>query len=149
MLLFLFLIVLGVATAPHSRETYSYVAPRTYSAESFESGEAKDNFDWAVKDEYVGDVFGHQETRDGDNTQGSYYMQLPDGRLQTVTYYVDGDSGYVADVKYESEAHYPDSHETREYARPRPSYFSQESEESHEAPVYAPPKPRSYHGSNE
>ncbi|KAG7166341.1 putative Pro-resilin-like 183, partial [Homarus americanus] len=44
--------------------------------------------------------FGHQETRDGDNTQGPH-VQLPDGRLKTVTYFADGDSGYIADVKYD------------------------------------------------
>jgi hypothetical protein len=44
--------------------------------------------------------FGHTEGRDGDKTQGKYFVQLPDGRLQTVEYYVTGDSGYVAKVTY-------------------------------------------------
>merc|ERR1712198_62966 len=68
---------------------------------------AKYDFNYAVKDDYSGNDFGHNEARDGYNTQGSYYVQLPDGRLQKVTYTVNGDSGYVADVTYEGESQYP------------------------------------------
>ncbi|XP_045107133.1 uncharacterized protein LOC123502046 [Portunus trituberculatus] len=49
----------------------------------------------------------NQEARDGDNTQGYYFVQLPDGRLQKVTYSVQGDSGFLAEVTYEGEAQYP------------------------------------------
>ena len=48
--------------------------------------------------------FGHAESRDGDNTKGKYFVQLPDGRLQTVEYYVNGDSGYVAKVSYDGKS---------------------------------------------
>jgi hypothetical protein len=47
--------------------------------------------------------FGHAESRDGDYTKGKYFVQLPDGRLQTVDYYVDGYSGYVAKVSYDGQ----------------------------------------------
>ncbi|KAG7166342.1 pro-resilin-like [Homarus americanus] len=120
--------------AADSFPSYSYRGPHGSSEESFESfesyesSEAQYNFNYAVKHDPSGNDFGHQETRDGDNTQGSYYVQLPDGRLQTVTYFVDGDSGYIADVKYDGEARYPDSYE------------SFESFESREAPRYAPPR---------
>ena len=103
------------------------------SYESYESSEAKYNFNWAVSDDSSSNEFGHQEARDGEDTQGSYYVQLPDGRLQKVTYYVDGDSGYVAEVSYEGEAQYDSvesyesaSFESQEY-RPRYSYDSNES----------------------
>ncbi|XP_068209973.1 cuticle protein 7-like [Palaemon carinicauda] len=134
-------VVLGLAAlaAADSRERYSYAAPRASSSseESYESSEAKYNFNWAVSDDSSSNEFGHQETRDGDDTQGSYYVQLPDGRLQKVSYHVDDDDGYIAEVSYEGQAQFPDSE-------------SYESDESSEAPRYAQPSRRYYaHDSNE
>ncbi|XP_066948553.1 pro-resilin-like [Macrobrachium rosenbergii] len=94
------------------------------SEESYESSEAKYSFNWAVSDDSSSNEFGHEESRDGDDTQGSYYVQLPDGRLQTVRYYVEGDSGYVAEVTYEGEAQYPESNESESESQ------SEESDES-------------------
>ncbi|XP_042885428.1 pro-resilin-like isoform X2 [Penaeus japonicus] len=103
----LLLLSLAAIVAADSREIYrppqSSQESSESSEESFESSEAKYNFNWAVSDDSSSNEFGHQEARDGDHTQGSYYVQLPDGRLQRVTYFVDGDSGYVAEVKYEGE----------------------------------------------
>ncbi|XP_068209715.1 cuticle protein 7-like [Palaemon carinicauda] len=127
------------SSADKRPQTYSYNPPQVSREYSDESTEAKYDFDWAVKDEYSGNDFGHQESRDGDHTQGSYYVQLPDGRLQTVTYYVDGDSGYVADVKYQGEARYPDSVESREYSAPRPSYSAPRPSYSAPRPTYSAP----------
>ncbi|XP_018019752.1 pro-resilin [Hyalella azteca] len=58
------------------------------------------NFDWGVLDAESGQNFGHSEAREADFTSGQYYVQLPDGRRQMVTYRVDGDSGFVVDVNY-------------------------------------------------
>ncbi|KAK8392788.1 hypothetical protein O3P69_014905 [Scylla paramamosain] len=69
----------------------SYNAPQPVSPPKYD-------FSWNVKDDYSGNDYGHQEGRDGYDTQGSYYVQLPDGRLQEVTYTVNGDSGFVAQV---------------------------------------------------
>ncbi|XP_063601423.1 cuticle protein 7-like [Penaeus indicus] len=128
------LILLGLAAiaAADSFESFEYRPPQHRSSEeSYESGEAKYDFQWAVKHDDSGNDFRHQEARDGEDTQGSYYVQLPDGRLQTVRYIVDGHDGYVADVNYEDEARFPDSFESasfesREY-RPRYVYDSNES----------------------
>ncbi|XP_037791693.1 cuticle protein 21-like [Penaeus monodon] len=78
------------------------------------------NFNYAVNDAF-GNDFGHQEGRDGYNTQGSYYVQLPDGRLQRVIYTVNGDQGYVAQVTYEGVAQYPAFQPSASYS-PAPSY---------------------------
>ncbi|XP_037802103.1 uncharacterized protein LOC119596832 [Penaeus monodon] len=121
-----------------------YRVPQDSGENSEEYGPAKYDFEWAVKDDDSGNDFGHQEARDDDHTQGSYYVQLPDGRLQTVKYVVDGDDGYVAEVSYEGEAQYPESHEIREYSSPRRAYSAPELEEEEyrEAPDYTPPRPR-------
>ncbi len=63
-------------------------------------------YGYKVYDEYHKTNFGHDEKRDGKHTSGSYFVHLPDGRVQTVHYTVDGYNGYVADVKYEGKAHY-------------------------------------------
>ncbi|XP_037801915.1 uncharacterized protein LOC119596651 [Penaeus monodon] len=101
------LLSLAAIVVADSREIYrppqSSQETSESSEESYESSEAKYSFNWAVSDDSSSNEFGHQEARDGDHTQGSYYVQLPDGRLQTVTYFVDGDSGYVAEVNYKGE----------------------------------------------
>ncbi|KAK3876518.1 hypothetical protein Pcinc_018709 [Petrolisthes cinctipes] len=75
---------------------------------------------------------------------------------QTVNYYVNGDSGFVADVTYQGEARYPESQESYEapqrytppqpqrYAPPQPTYSSSESVESEEITIFAPRPQPSY-----
>jgi len=77
-----------------------YVDP--YPAE-----EALYTYTYSVKDDYTSNDFGAQEARDGALTNGQYSVSLPDGRLQTVTYTVNGGEGYVADVQYAGQAQYP------------------------------------------
>ncbi|XP_064077144.1 uncharacterized protein LOC135194880 [Macrobrachium nipponense] len=144
-----------------SSEEFVYRAPRASSEESsresYESSEAQYAFNYAVKDESSENDFGHAESREGDHTQGSYYVHLPDSRLQKVTYRVEGDSGYVADVSYEGEAQFPESYEryesnesdesfeVRRYTPPRRVFTardSNESDESVEVPRFTTPRPR-------
>merc|ERR1712080_601135 len=88
------LAVVAVARPQYEAPSYPVVPPQ-YARE------------YAVQDEYAGVDFGANENREGYNTAGSYYVQLPDGRLQRVTYTVQGDDGFVADVAYEGEAQCP------------------------------------------
>ncbi|XP_066948508.1 pro-resilin-like [Macrobrachium rosenbergii] len=121
------ILLLGLAAfaAADSRESFEYRRASSEEA-SYESGEAKYSFNWAVDHDPSSNEFGHQETRDGDNTQGSYYVELPDGRLQTVKYFVDGDSGYVAEVNYDGSAS-AESGSAESFERPRYRYDSNES----------------------
>ena len=58
----------------------------------------------------LGDAnFGHRESSDGVVTEGEYRVALPDGRLQIVTYTASDATGYVADVKYEGTARFPEA----------------------------------------
>jgi len=65
------------------------------------------SFAWEVKHEPSKNDYSHQQESDGKVTTGSYRVVLPDGRTQIVTYTAD-QNGYVADVKYEGEAKYPE-----------------------------------------
>merc|ERR1711970_978105 len=78
------------------------------------------NYQYGVNDpEYSGAVFSQQEKRADYDTNGEYRVNLPDGRVQIVTY-TAGPEGYVADVKYEGEAVYA---EVQPYkAAPPPAY---------------------------
>merc|ERR1711887_219875 len=78
------------------------------------------NYQYGVNDpEYSGAVLSQQEERADYDTNGEYRVNLPDGRVQIVTYSA-GPEGYVADVKYEGEAVYA---EVKPYKpAPAPSY---------------------------
>ena len=104
-------LILALVAAAAARASTGYGPPPAY-----EEAPAKYDFNYAVKDDYSGNDFGHNEARDGYNTQGSYYVLLPDGRLQKVTYTVDGESGFVAEVSYDGEAQYAEEY------KPAPSY---------------------------
>merc|ERR1711963_1375523 len=102
----------------HSSPVAQY-APAPYPAEAAYPDIAPSyNYQFGVNDpEYSGAVFSHQENREDYNTQGEYRVNLPDGRVQIVSY-TAGPEGYVADVRYEGEAVYP---EAAPYA-PAPAY---------------------------
>ena len=67
------------------------------------------NYDWeyAVKEHY--NDFGHKESRHGYAATGKYYVALPDGRFQVVTYVADKE-GYKPTVEFEGQASYPEDH---------------------------------------
>ena len=88
-----------------------------------------------MKDDYHYVDMGQYETRDGDHTKGNYNVVLPDGRRQNVDYYVDGYSGYVADVSYDGYDHktYSAPAYSTEYSKPHYSVAA------YKAPTYSAP----------
>merc|ERR1712243_119208 len=56
-------------------------------------------YNYGVADDYSGANFAQTEQRDGYQTSGSYTVNLPDGRIQTVNYQDNGD-GIIQDVSY-------------------------------------------------
>ncbi|XP_069952336.1 cuticle protein 7-like [Cherax quadricarinatus] len=131
---FLIACILAVAAgeAPVHHSPPAYPAPSHYHKPHYPEEPPKYTFNYGVADHY-GANFGHSETRDGYRTEGSYSVDLPDGRKQTVNYQDNGD-GLEAVVNYEGEAQYP-AHKPSYPAHPtyKPSY------PSHPTPYPPPP----------
>merc|ERR1712036_83216 len=65
-------------------------------------------YSYGVADAETNSNFNAAETADANGVVGgSYSVNLPDGRTQTVTYTADEVNGFVADVSYSGEAVYP------------------------------------------
>merc|ERR1712212_404349 len=65
-------------------------------------------YTYAVADDYSKANFQQSESNDGTGAvTGSYSVNLPDGRIQTVTYNANDLTGNVAEVTYSGEAQYP------------------------------------------
>lgn len=64
-------------------------------------------FGYNIRDDLTANDQAHQQESDGVATVGSYRVNLPDGRVQVVTYRADV-NGYVADVQYEGVPIYPE-----------------------------------------
>merc|ERR1719266_2322267 len=101
------------------------------------------NYEYGVNDPHYGPVFTQKESRDNYDTAGEYRVNLPDGRVQIVSYTANAD-GYVADVRYEGDAIYP------EYKpHPAPAYKPAPAPAYKPAPKPAPapykPAPAPYH----
>merc|ERR1712018_783232 len=65
-------------------------------------------YTYAVADDYSKANFQQSESNDGTGVvSGSYSVNLPDGRIQTVTYNANDIDGNVATVEYSGEAVYP------------------------------------------
>lgn len=98
---------------------YKPAPAASYQEPQYAYTDATYTYEYAVKDDYTSNDFGAKESRDGALTNGKYYVALPDGRLQTVTYTVDGYNGYVPVVEYAGEPQYP---EAKPYAPAKPAY---------------------------
>ncbi|XP_042884752.1 pro-resilin-like [Penaeus japonicus] len=108
-----FALLVAVAAAI-PEEGYNYQAPGGQGSQfptgtgqaQYPSVPAQYAFQWDVNHQPSGNFYGHKEQREDANTQGSYYVQLPDGRRLLVEYYVDA-TGYHPTVTFEGEAQYP------------------------------------------
>merc|ERR1711973_601413 len=108
--------------------TVYHPAPAPYHPAPIDETSKPYAFEYGVSDDYSGAKFAQSETADGKTTSGSYSVNLPDGRIQTVTYTVDPYAGYVADVKYEGTAQYP---EYKPVHKPAPVYHPAPAPVSH------------------
>lgn len=109
------------------------------------------SFAWDVNDDASDNHYTHSESSNGNAVTGSYRVALPDGRTQIVTYRADS-NGYVADVKYEGQARYPEykpvsSYSAPAYQSPTPMYKAPAfpAYRAPVAPVYRAPAPISVH----
>ena len=55
-------------------------------------------YGYAVQDD-IGNDFNQQEQSDGAQVTGQYSVLLPDGRIQTVTYSVRPETGFVVRLR--------------------------------------------------
>merc|ERR1712106_398669 len=68
-------------------------------------------YTYAVADDYSKAAFQQAESNDGTGAvSGSYSVNLPDGRIQTVTYNANDLTGNIATVEYSGVAAYPEAH---------------------------------------
>merc|ERR1719510_1845389 len=110
--------------APHPHDPYK-IPPKPFA------------YEYGVNDEYSGASFGQNEVQDAYGVvTGEYRVLLPDGRTQIVSYTADHENGYVAEVRYEGEAHYEPYH-------PKPAPYHPKPAPYHPAPYH--PKPAPYH----
>merc|ERR1712072_1201151 len=123
MRVFLFSVLLAIASSTPIPDS----PPEPYNAPSYA-------YKYTVDDGPYGPVFSHGENRENYNTKGEYQVNLPDGRVATVTYTVDGPSGFIADVKYDGVSVYPDAPPAYHPA-PAPAYAPAPAEPAAEEPA--------------
>lgn len=80
--------------------------PKLYIYKIFNwSNYFKYEYQYKVEDKPSGNYYGQNEVgKDTGRIEGSYFVYLPDGRLMTVTYYVDGESGFVPKITFQDNA---------------------------------------------
>merc|ERR1711868_223911 len=120
----------GYAPAPYAPAPYApapapyHPAPAPYHEEKIPPQPFA--YEYGGADEY-GRHFAKTETQDEHGVvKGEYRVELPDGRVQIVSYHADHENGFIADVRYEGEAH------------PEPAYHAPVvAHAAHHAPVVA------------
>ena len=126
----------AVAKPAYHAPAPAYHAP----APSYHASYHPYSYTYAVADDYSKATFSQKESNDGTGlVQGTYSVNLPDGRIQTVNYHANDIDGYVAEVTYSGEAVYPDTPASHpvSHAVVKPTYHAP-------APAYHAPAP-AYH----
>merc|ERR1711892_251921 len=100
--------------APVVHAAPAYHAPVVHAAAGYTAPDLAEvspyAYNYAVADDYSGAAFNQGETNDGNGAvQGSYSVNLPDGRVQTVNYHANDYDGFVSEVSYEGTAAYPEA----------------------------------------
>merc|ERR1712012_1103645 len=92
----------GYAPAPYAPAPAPYhPAPAPYHEEKIPPQPFA--YEYGGADEY-GRHFAKTETQDEHGVvKGEYRVELPDGRVQIVSYHADHENGFIADVRYEGE----------------------------------------------
>ena len=87
------------------------IARGQHSGHVGQYGPSPYHYEYKVQDDKEYLDFGAQEEGDGQgDVHGEYHVQLPDGRLQHVSYHVDDYNGYIAEVSYDGHAEHPSHH---------------------------------------
>ena len=137
------------APAPYAPAPYAPPAPKYAPYKPAPAYKEKElppqpfAYQYGVNDDYSGASFDKKEEQDNyGNLQGSYRVNLPDGRVQVVTYTADHENGFQAEVSYEGEAQYPPEPKEGYGYKPSPPKYAPPPKYPAPAPKYAPAPPK-------
>jgi len=89
--IFVLLLVIGVGVS----------APQGESEPKESDDSQAYSYNWGVNDAESKNYYGQEQSSNAaGRVEGRYYVWLADGRLMTVSYYVDGDSGFVPKITF-------------------------------------------------
>merc|ERR1712168_703006 len=96
------------APLPYKPAPAPYQPAPVYKVEEEEYAPQPYKYEYGVQDDYTNAAFAKSESQNEVGTvTGSYKVNLPDGRIQTVTYTADEVGGFKAEVTYEGTPVYP------------------------------------------
>merc|ERR1711872_1035899 len=96
------------APPPYKPAPAPYKPAPVYKEEEEDYAPQPYKYEYGVQDDYTNAAFAKSESQNEVGTvTGSYKVNLPDGRIQTVTYTADEVGGFKAEVTYEGTPIYP------------------------------------------
>merc|ERR1712243_337770 len=136
------------APAPYKPEPAPYKPAPAYQEEEVEYAPQPYKYEYGVQDDYTNAAFAKSDSQNEVGTvTGSYKVNLPDGRIQTVTYTADEVGGFKAEVTYEGTPVYtPEPKEGYGVYSGPGAFEPQTSPQYHAKPVYSsnPLPPQEY-----